>query len=197
MIFGENPNMKFLLFFDIIMENLVKQEGLTMYLPGEMVMYGFHGVCRVRDVQERLVDRVRRQYLVLEPTCQGGQFLVPMHNAAAMGKVSQLLSRQELTELLASRMVHTFTWVPDENRRKQRYRELTAACTRENLAQTLYSLYVHRERQGQVGKKLHICDDNLLHDAEKILSSEIEAVLGYPGKEALEFLRAQLRPETE
>ena len=101
-----------------------------MYQPGQLVMYGFHGVCRVREVQERMVDRVRRQYLVLEPACRGsGQFLVPMHNAAALGKISQLLSRQELTELLSSQGVHTFTWVPDENRRKQRYRELTAACS--------------------------------------------------------------------
>ena len=169
-----------------------------MYQPGQLVMYGFHGVCRVREVQERMVDRVRRQYLVLEPACRGsGQFLVPMHNAAALGKISQLLSRQELMELLSSQGVHTFTWVPDENRRKQRYRELTAACSRESLAQTLYSLYVHRARQGTVGKKLHMCDENLLHDAEKILSSEIEAVLGYPGEEALAFLRSQLKPETE
>lgn len=169
-----------------------------MYQPGQLVMYGFHGVCRVQEVQERLVDRVRRQYLVLEPVCRGGgQFLVPMHNAAALGKISRLLTRQELTELLSSQGVHTFTWVPDENRRKQRYRELAAACTRETLAQTLYSLYVHREHQGLVGKKLHMCDDNLLHDAEKILSGEIEAVLGYPGKEALDYLRCRLQPEAE
>lgn len=169
-----------------------------MYQPGQLVMYGFHGVCRVQEVQERTVDRVRRQYLVLEPACRGsGQFLVPMHNDVAMGKISRLLSSEELTELLRSQGVHTFTWVPDENRRKQRYRELTAACTRERLAQTLYSLYVHRERQSLLGKKLHICDDNLLHDAEKILSGEVEVVLGYPGKEALEYLRCQLQPKPE
>lgn len=166
-----------------------------MFQLGQLVVYGFHGVCRVSDIQDRVVDRVKRQYLVLEPTRRGGgQFLVPMHNAAAMGKISGLLSQQEIEELLASEAVHTFNWIPDENRRKQRYRELTGACSRVNLAQTLYSLYVHRQRQGTVGKKLHICDDNLLHDAEKILSGEIEAVLGYSSTDALEYLRRQLQP---
>ena len=38
-----------------------------MFQLGELVVYGIHGVCRVKEVQERMVNRVSQQYLVLEP----------------------------------------------------------------------------------------------------------------------------------
>lgn len=166
-----------------------------MYQLGQLVVYGYHGVCRVVGFQNRVVDRIPKQFLVLEPTQKASsQFFVPMYNSVAMGKISPLLSQQELTQMLSSDAVHTLQWIPDENRRKQCYRELSGTVCRERMAQMLYSLYAHRERQSRLGKKLHICDDNFLHDAEKILSGEIEAVLDYPSTEALKYLRDQLQP---
>jgi CarD family transcriptional regulator len=61
---------------------------LGMYEIGEKVLYGVHGICRISDMEERIVDRVKRQYLVLEPVDQAGaKFYVPTHNAAALSKL--------------------------------------------------------------------------------------------------------------
>ena len=46
------------------------------------------------------------------------------------------------------------------------------------------------------GKEVHICDENFLHDAEKILAGEIQAVLGYTNAEALEYLASRLQEQT-
>ena len=43
-----------------------------MYEIGKKVLYGVHGICRISDTEERIVDRVKRQYLVLEPVDQAG-----------------------------------------------------------------------------------------------------------------------------
>ena len=68
-----------------------------MFQLGELVVYGVHGVCRVSQIQEQVVDRIPRQYLVLEPVSKSGsQYMVPMHNAVAMNKLTQLLSPEEL-----------------------------------------------------------------------------------------------------
>ena len=59
-----------------------------MYQVGELVVYGMHGVCRVVSEEERLVDKKRLNYLVLEPLSNGNsRFLVPTQNAAAMAKL--------------------------------------------------------------------------------------------------------------
>lgn len=164
-----------------------------MFQVGELVVYGIHGVCRVKEVQERVVNKVRQQYLVLEPVGKGGsQFMVPTQNAAAMSKLTALISREEWENLLASPAVHTSNWITDENKRKQSYRELAGSGCRETLLQTVYSIYAHRAAQKAAGKRLHMCDENFLHDAEKMLSSEIETVLGLSAPEALSYLRTSL-----
>ena len=165
-----------------------------MFQLGQLVVYGIHGVCRIRQVEERVVDRVKRRYLVLEPVNRGGsQYFVPVDNPAVMQKLSPLLTREELSALLSSEAVHTDAWISDENRRKQSYRDMSSSGSREKLVQTLCGLYCHREKQKSLGKKLHICDDSFLHDAEKILADEIEAVLGCTNAEALEYLRSSLQ----
>ena len=56
-----------------------------MYQIGDQVVYGIHGVCCVVEQEERVIDRKRVTYLVLEPVGQdGSRYLVPTHNAAAM-----------------------------------------------------------------------------------------------------------------
>ena len=101
-------------------------------------------------------------------------------------------SKEEWENLLASPAVHTSNWIADENKRKQSYRELAGSGCRETLLQTIYSIYAHRTAQKALGKRLHMCDENFLHDAEKMLSSEIEAVLGLSAPEALDYLRTSL-----
>ena len=164
-----------------------------MFQLGELVVYGIHGVCRVKEVQERMVNRVSQQYLVLEPVGkQGSQYMVPMQNEAAMSRVPGLISKEAWEALLASPKVHTVSWIQDENKRKQSYRELTGSGTRETLLQTAYSIYADRSAQKAAGRRLHMCDENFLHDAEKILAGELEAVMGITGPEALTLLRTSL-----
>jgi CarD family transcriptional regulator len=163
--------------FDIIKAH--KRKGaLRMYEIGEKVLYGIHGVCRISDTEERLVDRVKRQYLVLEPVDQtGAKFYVPTHNAAALAKLRPLLSRETLESLLRSEDVKKDAWIEDENARKQAYRELIHSGDRTALIRMVGSLHRHKEAQALAGRKFHLCDENFLRDAEKILSAEFSLVL--------------------
>ncbi len=164
-----------------------------MYQAGQQVMYGIHGVCRIVDTEERLVDRKRVTYLVLEPTGQeGSRYLVPTHNAAAMAKLKTILSRQELEALLQSPEAKEDGWITDENHRKQAYREMIGSGDRVRLLRMVSSLYRHKAAQAAAGRKCHISDDNFLRDAEKLLTSEISVVMAMDGDQARKYLREQL-----
>lgn len=152
---------------------------MGVYEIGEKVLYGIHGVCRVSDTEERTVDRVKRQYLVLEPVDQAGaKFFVPTHNAAALAKLRPILSREALESLLRSEDVKKDAWIEDENVRKQTYRELINSGDRTALIRMVGSLHRHKEAQVLAGRKFHLCDENFLRDAEKLLSTEFSLVLG-------------------
>ena len=165
-----------------------------MYQTGDKVVYGMHGVCLVADLEEREVDHRRVVYMILEPLGQqGSRYMVPTHNAAAMAKVKPMLNRDTLESLLESDTIREDAWIPEESQRKQCYRELITGGERQKLVQMVTSLYRHRKTQIAAGKKIHICDENFLRDAEKQLAGEISVVLDMESTEALQYLRRKLK----
>ena len=165
-----------------------------MYQVGEQFMYGIHGICRITALEERTVDRRKILYYVLEPKEQAGAlYYVPAHNQAAVGKLRKVLSRRELDELPASGEVRQDVWIPDENQRKQVYRELVNGGDRSRLICMIRSLYQHKQAQTAAGRKFHLCDENFLRDAEKLLSSEFAMVLEIPRDQVGTYIRKALQ----
>jgi len=167
-----------------------------MYQIGEKVVYGIHGVCLVTDQEERRIDKKYVTYLVLEPVGQeGAKYYVPTHNAAAMAKLRGMLSAEELEALIRSTAIKEEVWIRDENQRKQIYRELISSGDREKLMGMVASLYRHREQQSTARKKIHMCDENFLRDAEKLLAGEISVVMGLEQDQAKQYLRNKLKED--
>ena len=164
-----------------------------MYQSGDLFVYGIHGVCRVIGTEKQLVNRKRTEFLVLQPVSGGeSRFYLPTGNPSAIGKLKKLMTADELKELLASDVIRRDCWISEENRRKQRYRELISGGDRISILQMLYALYRYKESQAAAGKKFHLCDDNFLRDAEKFFVSEISIVLEMSREEARDYLRGQL-----
>ncbi len=160
-----------------------------MFSIGDHVVYGFHGVCRILAREERTVDRKKVLYFVLEPLNQAGaRFYIPAENPAALSKLRPVLSKQELDALLASEDVRQDSWIQDENLRKQRYRELIVSGDRGALIGMVGSLYRHKEAQAAAGRKFHLCDENFLRDAEKLLNSEFSLVLEIPAEQVQGYI---------
>lgn len=167
-----------------------------MYKIGDHVVYGIHGVCRVLEQEERTVDRKKVLYYVLEPLEQtGARYYIPAHNQAALAKLRPVMSRQELDVLLASDEVRKDSWVPDENQRKQVYRELINSGDRAALICMVGSLHRHKEAQAAAGRKFHLCDENFLRDAEKLLSSEFALILGVAPNQVQDYIVSALNIE--
>ena len=165
-----------------------------MFQIGEKVMYGVHGVCLIAAQEQKQVDGKTVAYLVLEPINKdGARYLVPAQNPAALAKLRRILSQEELHGMLESRKVKDGLWIAQENLRKQRYRELISGTDTFALMQAICAAYRHKEEQAAARKKLHLCDENFLRDAEKILIEEIEQVLSLTQNEAKQLLRSKLQ----
>lgn len=164
-----------------------------MFQIGDKVVYGIHGICCVVSQEQRRVDGKNVVYLSLEPVGQdGSKFLVPTHNAAAMAKLRYLLKTEQAENLLNLRGIDPEEWIQEENRRKQLYRELIASGDCFRLMRMVGMIYRHKMAQAAVGRKLHMCDENFLRDAERLLITEISAVLERPTDEIKQTLRHNL-----
>lgn len=161
---------------------------------GTQVVYGIHGVCAIIDVEVRRVDRKNVEYFVLEPNDQpGARFYVPTQNQVALSKLRRLLSKEELESLLQSDAAHQNCWINDENQRKLKYRELINNADRAAIMSMIRALHQHKENQLSAGRKFHLCDENFLRDAKKVLSSEFSMVLGIPQAEVGAYLEMRLK----
>ncbi len=150
-----------------------------MFEQGALVTYGIHGLCRITKFEEMIVDKKKIEYYVLEPIKQpGANYYVPTQNKAAVAKLSPILTKQQLDNLLSSPEVANDSWISDENYRKQRYRELINSGDRAALISMVKSIHLHKEEQLMQGRKLHMCDENFLRDAQALLSAEFSIVLG-------------------
>lgn len=167
-----------------------------MYSCGDRVMYSFHGVCEILALEERTIDRKTAQYYVLEPIDQPGtRFYVPTQNAAALAKLRPVMSVAELDLLLASEDVRKNDWIADENQRKQHYRELITGGDRCSLLRMVRTLHCHKKLLTEAGKKFHLCDENFLRDAQRLLNSEFSMILGIAPKEVGDYIRSKLLTE--
>lgn len=160
---------------------------------GSQVVYGIHGVCIIIGTELRSVDRKQVEYMILEPNDQpGARFYVPAHNQAALSKLRPVLKREELEALLSSDAAKADCWIPSENLRKQKYRELINNADCAALLSMIRVLHKHREEQLSAGRKFHLCDDNFLRDAKKMLSSEISLVMKIQRAEAVEYIEKKM-----
>ena len=164
-----------------------------MFQLQDQVVYGIHGVCSIVDKELRTVDRKKVEYYVLEPREQpGARFYIPTQNQAAVSKLRRLLSREELEALLQSDEVHCDCWIADENHRKQRYRELINSGDRAGILAMICTLHKHKDVQLASGRKFHLCDENFLRAAEKLLSSEFPVVLGMERADTISYIKQML-----
>lgn len=160
-----------------------------MFRCGDQVVYGVHGVCTIVGIEKHTVDRKKLEYYVLCPADRSdARYFVPTQNPAAVSKMRKVLTASELNQLLASEEVRESAWIADENLRKQRYRELISSGDRKELLRMVHTLHNHKKSLLVDGKKFHLCDENFLRDAEKLLSGEFSLVLNMDPLEISSYL---------
>lgn len=163
------------------------------FQKGDMVVYGIHGVCRIEGIEGRTVDRKTVQYYALVPVRQGdARFYVPVANPVAVGKMRSVLSREELISLLQSEEIKEDSWIENETVRKEKYRAMITRADCAELIRMLRALHFHSQAQQAAGKKLHLCDENFMKDAQRVILSEVSAVMEIPPEAVGEFLRSKI-----
>lgn len=160
-----------------------------MFQQGDFVVYGIHGVCRILTKEVRRIDRNSVEYYVLEPVKHiGDRFYVPTQNAVAVSKMKALLNKEQLDMLIASPDAVLDVWIEDENQRKQKYRELITSGDRAALLSMVRALHIHKKKMLSQERRLHMCDENFLRDAENLLSDEFSLVLGIASNEVGDYI---------
>ena len=157
-----------------------------MFQMNDVILYGAQGVCTIAAVEEKQISGKKRSYFVLKPVeDKGATFFVPTDNAQALEKMRRLLTREEIHKLIDSMPEENAQWIANENERKECYKSILAKGDHMELIKMIKAIYLHQKEREAEGKRLHMSDERFFKDAQQILHSEFQYVLGLSGKEDL------------
>lgn len=166
-----------------------------MFEKNDLVVYGIQGVCRIEGTVNRTLDGSPVAYYAMTPVYSPASTIyVPVGNPELTARMKPILSAEELHAIIRELPELPSLWIPEENRRKQHYRELLLRGDRRELGALIGTLYRHRQAQQARGKKLHISDERCLKDAERMLYSEFAVILHKLPEEIPAYIHGLLHP---
>lgn len=164
-----------------------------MYQIGDKVRYGTEGVCSIVEIQEMKVGRVKSNYYVLRPIFrESATVYVPLDNERLVGRMRPVLSQQELETLLTGVDDAPLAWIDDPTERKDSFSKLLSDGSSADLLSVACLLWKKRQQLSAAGRRMRSSDEQLLRDAEKLLTDEVALALELPRQEVPAYLHKRL-----
>lgn len=168
-----------------------------MYQIGDKVCYGTEGVCSIVRIQEMKVGGAKGKYYVLRPIYrESATVYVPLDNERLIARMRPVLSQQELEALLVGADDAPLAWIDDPTERKDRFSRLLSDGSSADLLGVTRLLWRKRRQLYAAGRRMRSSDEQLLRDAEKLLTDEVALALALPRQEVPAYLHKRLaQPE--
>ena len=165
-----------------------------MYQINDMILYGTEGVCKIDSIVTKELAGETQEYYVLKPVySENSTIYVPVHNKNLTKKMHQVLSTQEIYQLIENISDEQPDWIENENERKEKFKEIMSSGKRSWMLQMIKSLYHHQQEQQAKGKHLRSSDEYFFSEAERILYDEFALVLNIKQEQVLPFIMNQIQ----
>ncbi len=161
---------------------------MNIYKLGDVVIYGAEGLCSVVDITEKQFGKEMVQYYVLEKMGkQGSLTYVPANNERSLSKMRVVLTQEEIYALLNDEG-QIMPWIDKDRDRQKTFKDVILFGDTKDLINLIKTLYLRQQHQIASGKKLHISDERVFKDAEKIITEEIAYVFSIPKEDVHDFI---------
>ena len=153
-----------------------------MFQPGDLVIYGATGVCRVEEITcpgGTGADRNRRFYL-LKPLQQDGVIYTPVDNAKV--PMRPVISREEaeaLIDLIPSIQVEAYHG-SSLQALAQHYQSAVRTHECRDFLELMMSIYAKRRQAEAQKRRLGMVDERFMKQAERLLYGELSVALDIP-----------------
>ncbi|MBQ9900222.1 MAG: hypothetical protein IJM36_03730 [Acholeplasmatales bacterium] len=149
-----------------------------MFQIGDVLVYTTYGICRVQDIISMNFNGTPTKYYLLVPLSEAKtELTIPVDNPITNVRLHSLLSENEINEIINQISFLEPFWIINDNERKKKFNEIIKLGDRKNTLQMLKSIKKHQLSLKDKVRKLHACDEQVMHDAEKLIIDEFSYVL--------------------
>lgn len=164
-----------------------------MFKIDDIVRYGTNGVCKITDITVKSFCGEDLEYYVLCPvTNKNNTFFVPVSNERLVARMQYILSSGEIHSIIEHIDEYAVEWISDDKERRAKFGEIIERGNRREIIGLIRTLYSKRAELDSLKKKMHLSDERLMYDAERMINDEFSAVLGILPAEVPEFIRQKL-----
>lgn len=168
-----------------------------MFQPGELLVYGTTGVCRVEGVATPNLTRAEwgRQYYLLKPLYQDGVIYTPLDSGERM--MRPVMSAEDARALIAQ--IPTIR--PEAFRERtlqllsQRYQTLLQSGNGRDLLELTMSVYQKRRQAEKQNRRLGMVDEKYGRQAERLLFGELAVALDIPVDQVPAYISARMKEQ--
>lgn len=161
-----------------------------MYQIGDFVVHGTNGVCVVENIGtlEEMGCPRGRLYYTLHPVYSGqNRIFTAVENTKVV--IRPILTSQEAQTLITEIPDIDSLWITDEKRRESQYREALYKCDCRELVRIIKTIYLHRKKRLEEGKKVTSVDEKYFHMAEDSLYGELAFPLNMEKEEVKQYIK--------
>ena len=164
-----------------------------MFQVNDMVLYGTNGVCELVGIEKRDCGGRMVEYYILKPFyTNNSTVFVPVNNEKLTSKMRHVLTKEEIGQMIAEIPGNPSEWITDERERKERFKDIAGRADTFEMIQLIEALLEHQREVMERGKKLHIADERMLREAEKMICDEFAYVLGISQEEVPAYITSGL-----
>ena len=165
-----------------------------MYYPGDLILYGSTGVCRVTEIVTRKPSRTEqeRQYYILDPLYQAGTITTPVDNTKVFTR--PVISREEAIDLIDQiPTIHAEAY-HNQNLQQLENHYKTAMEDHDCMSLLRLTMSTYRKKQERERAKLKFgaVDRRYMERAENLLYGELAVALDIAKDNVRDFIAQRL-----
>lgn len=143
-----------------------------MFKQGDYVIYSLHGVCIVKEICEKVIDKEKKMYYILHPVNEAhSKIMTPVENQKV--KMRLIMTPEEANKILLIEPDSNPIWNLDKNQRSQEFTKVLKEGNPGELVKFIKVSMMKEDEKKAEGKKITATDKKYLEAAEKLLYSEL------------------------
>lgn len=167
-----------------------------MYQIGDMVMHPGAGVCRVEDIKALNFARTgSKMYYILKPIYESKQTTIYIPTDKSKIKLRKLPSAEDIHKLINSVSTKNKLWTDNNTQRHDMFLQVLHSGKQSDIIQLIIEIHEKEKEKQLEGKKLHVADERILREAEKLIHQEFAYSLQLKPEDVAPFIMGELHLE--
>ena len=132
-------------------------------------------------------------YYILRPVGNHSSTLyVPMDNEKLTAKMRDVLTKQQIDDMLSGIRDKVIDWQSDKKKRAEEFKQIMRDKNQEELLTLVGCIYMKKQELLAAGKKLNFTDENILQEAEKYIYEEFAFALDIPVCDVSDYIQQNI-----